>query len=113
MAGIWNQITVQNLILVLVLNAVILVLVLGFTMLASRGLGFSKEDEITIVFCGSKKSMATGLPMASILIPAATVGGIVLPLMLFHQLQLMVCASLAERYSRREMDMTFACDSKA
>ena len=45
--------------------------------------------------------MASGLPMANIIFPAATVGLIVLPLMLFHQMQLMVCAALARRYSRR------------
>jgi len=65
----------------------------------SRRLGFSRADEITIVFCGSKKSLASGLPMASVLFASSSVGLIVLPLMLFHQLQLMVCAALARRYA--------------
>ena len=63
-------------------------------------LGFAREDEIAIVFCGSKKSLASGLPMASVLFPAASVGLIVLPLMLFHQIQLMVCAAIARRFAR-------------
>jgi sodium/bile acid cotransporter 7 len=67
----------------------------------SRLFGFSKEDEITTVFCGSKKSLASGVPMANVLFPPQVVGGIVLPLMLFHQMQLMVCAVLAQRYARR------------
>ncbi|NLC02615.1 MAG: bile acid:sodium symporter, partial [Pseudomonas formosensis] len=46
-------------------------------------------------------SMASGLPIAQIIFPAATVGILVLPLMVFHQIQLMVCAVLAERYARR------------
>lgn len=100
-AGIWSQVTPQMLALVLVLNMVILALVLIFTTVAARSLRFSIEDEIAIVFCGSKKSMASGLPMANIIFSAGTVGLIVLPLMLFHQMQLMVCAALARRYSRR------------
>ncbi len=100
-AGIWSQVTPLNLALVMLLNLAILAAVLVFTTLVSRLLRFSVEDEIAIVFCGSKKSMASGLPMANIIFPAATVGLVVLPLMLFHQMQLMVCAALARRYSRR------------
>lgn len=100
-AGIWSQVTPFSLGLVIVLDLVILAIILVFTTVASRLLRFSVEDEIAIVFCGSKKSMASGLPMANILFPAATVGLIVLPLMLFHQMQLMVCAALARRYSQR------------
>ena len=87
--------------LVVVLDLVMLAIVLVFTTLASRLLRYSVGDEIAIVFCGSKKSMASGLPMANILFPAATVGLVVLPLMLFHQMQLIVCAALARRYSKR------------
>ena len=100
-AGIWDTVTPQNLALVILLDLVLLAVVLAVTTIASRLLHFSKEDEIAIVFCGSKKSMASGLPMANILFPASAVGLIVLPLMLFHQMQLMVCAALAKRYARR------------
>lgn len=100
-AGIWSKVTPQSLALVIALDLVILVLVLVFTTLVSRLLRFPVEDEIAIVFCGSKKSMASGLPMANIIFSASTVGLIVLPLMLFHQMQLMVCAALARRYGQR------------
>ncbi len=100
-AGIWGQLSVASLALVVVLNAVLLALVLGFTTLASRWLGFSKEDEIAIVFCGSKKSLASGIPMANILLAGQATGLMVLPLMLFHQIQLFACAALANRYARR------------
>jgi len=63
-------------------------------------LGFSREDRIAIVFCGSKKSLASGVPMAKVLFAGGALGAVVLPLMLFHQLQLMVCAVLAQRYAR-------------
>jgi len=75
--------------------------VLATTMAASRWLGFSTEDEIAIVFCGSKKSMAGGIPVANVLFPGQPVGLIVLPLMLFHQAQLFACAALARRYAKR------------
>ena len=65
-----------------------------------RRMGFNRADEITIVFCGSKKSMATGVPMAGVLFSAAAIGPVLLPLMLFHQIQLMVCAVLAQQYLR-------------
>ncbi len=97
--GIWGQLDVTSLLLVVAVNAVLLALVLGATTVGSRLLGFSREDEIAIVFCGSKKGLAGGLSMASVLFPASQVGLIVLPLMLFHQLQLMVCATLAKRYA--------------
>ena len=80
----------------------LLAIVLAITAYRRRaGCGFDKEDEIAIVFCGSKKSLATGVPMAGILFPPASVGLIVLPLMLFHQLQLMACAVIAQRYAAR------------
>ena len=71
------------------------------TTVLARRLGFSKEDEITIVFCGSKKSLATGVPMAKVLFATSAVGPMVLPLMLFHQIQLIACAMLARHYGER------------
>jgi solute carrier family 10 (sodium/bile acid cotransporter), member 7 len=100
-AGIWSQVSIGNLALVALLDMAVLGLVLIVTTLVSRWSGFSTEDEIAIVFCGSKKSMIAGIPMANILFPAHAVGLIVLPLMLFHQLQLFACATLAQRYARR------------
>ncbi len=97
--GIWHQLDIMSLVLLAVVNAVLLGLVLAMTTLGSRLLGFARADEIAIVFCGSKKGLAGGLSMASVLFPAHQVGLIVLPLMLFHQLQLMVCATLAKRYA--------------
>ena len=72
---------------------------LAITAVAARRLGFSREDEIAIVFCGSKKSLVTGITMANALFVGASLGLVVLPLMIFHQLQLMVCATLARRYA--------------
>ncbi len=99
--GLWKQVPVLARAGLLVVCAVILGCALFLTGWLARRLGFDKADEITIVFCGSKKSLASGIPMAKVLFPAQAVGAIVLPLMLFHQMQLMVCAVLAQRYARR------------
>ncbi|WP_423679421.1 MULTISPECIES: bile acid:sodium symporter family protein [unclassified Undibacterium] len=99
--GLWHQVPTLMLLTLLLISAVILALVMGFTTMISRRLGFTKEDEITIVFCGSKKSLASGVPMAKVLFSSGSVGMVLLPVMLFHQLQLMVCAVLAQRYAKR------------
>jgi solute carrier family 10 (sodium/bile acid cotransporter), member 7 len=97
--GIWHQLSLSDLGRLLTIDALLLAAVLAITTYGSRLLGFSRADEITIVFCGSKKSLASGLPMATVLLAGQSVGLIVLPLMLFHQIQLMVCAWLAKRYA--------------
>ena len=99
--GLWRQVPLQVLAGLLFIAAVLLAAMLALTIWGSRRLGFSKEDEITIVFCGSKKTLASGVPMAKVLFAASAVGAMVLPLMIFHQLQLMVCAALARRYAAR------------
>jgi len=99
--GIWSKVSVLQLLWLAIICGALLAIVLSVTTYASRWLKFDKEDEIAIVFCGSKKSLATGVPMAGLLFPPASVGLIVLPLMLFHQLQLMACAVIAQRYAAR------------
>jgi sodium/bile acid cotransporter 7 len=95
--GIWHQVDATQLLRLALIDATLLASVLILLAGASRLLGFSRADEIAIVFCGSKKSLASGLPMATVLF-AGHLGTIILPAMIFHQLQLMVCASLARRY---------------
>lgn len=106
--GLWHEVPWLALLGLTVACCVILALALVLTTVLARRLGFSKEDEITIVFCGSKKSLATGVPMAKVLFATSAVGPMVLPLMLFHQIQLMVCAVLAQRYARRRDDAAAA-----
>lgn len=97
--GLWRQIPPQALAGLVVVCVVLLALALLITTQLARRLGFSREDEIAIVFCGSKKSLASGIPIARVLFASGAVGAVVLPLMLFHQIQLMVCAVLAQRYA--------------
>jgi sodium/bile acid cotransporter 7 len=97
--GIWNVVGVGDVVKLILVCALLLAVVLAATTLAARRLGFARTDEIVIVFCGSKKSLASGVPMAGVLFPLAQVGVAVLPLMLFHQIQLLACAALARRYA--------------
>lgn len=99
--GLWHEVPPGVLGGLAVVSVVLLVMILAITWLGARRLGFDKEDEITIVFCGSKKSLASGVPMAQVMFAGHPLGVIVLPLMLFHQIQLMVCAVIARLYARR------------
>ena len=99
--GIWQKTPVWDLAGLVLVCCLLLTLVLVASTLLSKLFGFNQEDRITILFCGSKKSLATGVPMAQVLFAGSTIGLLILPLMLFHQIQLMVCAVLAQRYAKR------------
>lgn len=102
--GLWKQVPLNKLIWLTVVCCVLLAIVLILTTWLSRHLKFNKEDEITIVFCASKKSLASGVPMAQVMFSGMAIGPILLPIMIFHQIQLMVCSVLAEHYAQRESD---------
>ncbi|OHV80645.1 bile acid:sodium symporter family protein [Ensifer sp. LCM 4579] len=97
--GLWQTFSLQDIAVVIGLDMLLLAFVLTFTMRGSRLLGFNTPDQITITFCGSKKSLASGVPMAGVIFAGQSIGAIVLPLMLFHQIQLMVCAVIAQKHS--------------
>ncbi|MGW9025628.1 bile acid:sodium symporter family protein [Streptomyces sp. NPDC055722] len=97
--GVWHQVSPLRLGGLLVVEGAVLAAMLALTWYGGRALGFGREDRIAIQFAGSKKSLASGLPMASVLF-GAHASLAVLPLMLFHQMQLMVCAVIAKRRSR-------------
>jgi len=77
--------------------------VFGLMNLVSRALRFSHEDRVTVVFCGSKKSLVHGTVMSKVLFPNSTLGGlIILPLMLYHALQLIAASIIAQKMGRKE-----------
>lgn len=102
--GIWHQVTPLRLGALLGVEAVLLAVMLTLTWYGAKKLGFGRGDRVAIQFAGSKKSLAAGLPMASVLF-GAEASLAVLPLMLFHQMQLMVCAVIAKRRSRDTEDV--------
>jgi sodium/bile acid cotransporter 7 len=100
--GIWSRVSIGDLLVLIGLLALILAVVLALTILGARHIfGLERRDEIVVQFCGATKSLASGLPMAGVLFAGPQVGLLVLPTMLYHQLQLVVCTILARRYARQ------------
>jgi sodium/bile acid cotransporter 7 len=98
---LWSQISAASLAVLVAIVAVFLAVVTAAAFSAARLFKFNQADTVSLVYCGSQKSLASGAPMASILFPAATVGAVLLPLMLYHQLQLMLGAALARRFANK------------
>lgn len=99
--GVWGQVTVWEIIFLIVFSCIFVVFMLWLTRFTAQRLGFNDADMKAIQFCGTKKSLATGLPMASVIFGGASLGLLILPLMIFHQIQLMICSWLAARYARQ------------
>lgn len=101
-SGLWRDHGAELLVKAALGAALFLAVVIVLSRLAARAMGLSVEDEIAAVFCGSKKTLASGVPMAKLLFGAhPAVGVIVLPIMFYHQLQLILCSWLAQRYAAR------------
>lgn len=99
-AGLWQQVSLTTLMLLILVCSVLLTVVMLLALLIPKWLGFSTADQRTIFFCGSKKTLASGVPMAQILFIGQPLGMIVLPIMIFHQIQLMVCGILANYWAK-------------
>lgn len=100
--GIWQRLHWGDILIVCIFALLLLLFVLYFSKFVAKILKFPIEDEIVIVFCGSKKSLVNGVPMAQILFPNGALGVFLLPLLIFHQIQLIVCAILAKKYQNRK-----------
>jgi sodium/bile acid cotransporter 7 len=100
--GLWNETPLSAIAGLLIIDCLLLAIIMITMWTLGSLFRFSRADKITILFCGSKKSLATGAPIARVLFDGSIVGAMILPLMLFHQIQLMVCAVLAERWSLKK-----------
>ena len=99
-AGIWSQVPLLTLLVLALVCIAILLAALLFTTGSARLAGFPAADARTVLYCGSLKSLVSGVPMARVLFPSAEIGAIILPVMIYHQLQLMICATIARRQGR-------------
>jgi len=97
--GLWRDTSIGALLAVALVAVVLLAIAMPGIAWLARRLGFNRQDQISIVFCGSKKSLATGVPIAKVLFAGGSLGAIVLPIMIYHQIQLIVCAMVAQRYA--------------
>ncbi|WP_151713603.1 bile acid:sodium symporter family protein [Acinetobacter bereziniae] len=101
-AGLWHQVSLTTLIYLVLACSVLLTAIMILALYIPKWLGFSQADQISIFFCGSKKTLASGVPMAQILFIGQPLGMIVLPIMIFHQIQLMVCGVIANYWSKQQ-----------
>lgn len=99
--GMWRHTPWSVLTALIGVCLLLLAIALVATRWSARAPGFSKEDEIAIVFCGSKKSLASGAPMAALIFSTSGLGPIVLPLIIFNSVQIMACAVIARHYAKR------------
>jgi sodium/bile acid cotransporter 7 len=75
--------------------------VMGCMTLTGKILGFNRTDRITVLFCGSKKSLVHGSVMVKVLFPGNPATGILLlPLMMYHALQIIIASVLAKRIAK-------------
>jgi len=102
--GLWHKLPLWELGLIVALSGALLAFVLAATWGLGGMAGLAREDRVVLLFCGSKKSLASGVPMAGVLFPGPQVGVVILPMMLFHQLQLMACAVIARAMAQRRDD---------
>ena len=99
--GIWQVISAPSLGVLVALCLVLLAMVMGAAVLIARMVGMDHADLMAVMYCGSTKSLATGLPMAGILFAGQDISLVILPLMVFHLLQLAVCAVISQRMAGR------------
>lgn len=100
-AGLWKIVSGQTLLILTLICSIFLTVIMLLAFYIPKWLGFNKADQIAMFFCGSKKTLASGVPMAQILFAGHPIGMIVLPIMIFHQIQLMVCGVLANYWAKK------------
>lgn len=98
-SGLWRRLGWSDLLVTLGFTLPLLAFMLWLTWHAAGWLGFPRKDKIAIMFCGTKKSLVTGVPIASVLFPASMVSMLVVPLMIYHQAQIITSSMLAARLS--------------
>ncbi len=99
--GVWAAVSVGAIVGLAVVCGLLLAVVLAINWWGGKRLGLDLPDRIALLMCGSKKSLATGLPMAAVLFPAAVAATVAVPVIVFHQIQLVVCAVIARRLALR------------
>jgi solute carrier family 10 (sodium/bile acid cotransporter), member 7 len=99
--GIWHQLPPATLVALGLVVAILLATALLITQAGARICGLCHADQVAVVFCGSQKSLVAGIPIASVLFSGPILGVVVLPIMLYHPMQLVACAWLARRFANR------------
>lgn len=104
--GVWSSVSWVTIVGIVVGSVLLVYGMLRLTSWTARKLGFTYPDQVAIQFCGTKKSLASGLPMAAVMFTGGA-GLLIVPLMIFHQVQLMVCSVRASKYARERPENTW------
>lgn len=104
--GVWSSVSWEAIVGIVIGSVALVWIMLTVTSWTARRLGFSYGDQVAIQFCGTKKSLASGLPMATVMF-AGGAGLVIVPLMIFHQVQLMMCSVRAAKYERERPENTW------
>ncbi len=104
--GLWSRISPAELGWLALVALGMLLLAFAAAWGIGGALGLSREDRITLLFSGAHKSLATGAPMARIFFPPAVAGAVLLPLLLYHQMQLMLSAVISARLDTSDKRIT-------
>jgi sodium/bile acid cotransporter 7 len=113
-SGLWQQQGPEVIGMAFGGTAILLAVILFMTTRSARALGFDHADKVAAVFCASKKSLAAGVPMAALIFGANPgLGLILLPIMIYHPLQLIVCSLMAEHYAQSQRALKAAVPAGA
>jgi sodium/bile acid cotransporter 7 len=99
--GLWSRIGGDELAIVAALSLAMLLVAFTTAWLLGGWIGLDHADRASLLFAAAHKSLATGAPMARILLPPTLAGPAIVPLLLYHQLQLMLSAIVAARLAKR------------
>ena len=95
--GIWGKVDLLGWAGVLAGSALLMVLGYGGAWLLGGALRLPRGDRITMLFAGAQKSIAMGAPLATVIFPSASAGIVILPLIVYHLVQMIVAAPMAAR----------------
>ena len=98
-SGVWSNVSAWEIVFLTVFSCVLVVAMLWLTRILPEALRFPREDRVAIQMCGTQKSLATGLPMATVIFGGASLGVLIIPLMIYHMCQLVICSAYASRIS--------------
>ena len=96
-SGVWSNVKLWEIVFLIVFAFVLVVAMLWLTNVVPQALGFNREDRIAVQLCGTQKSLATGLPMATVIFGGAQLGVLIVPLMVYHMIQIVTCSAYASR----------------
>lgn len=96
--GVRDEVSAAGIAWIVAACVLLLAIAGAATYAGGRALGMPRTDRVPLVFCGTQKSLAMGLPIATVLFERSEVALIIVPAMIYYQLQIVGVAVLASRW---------------